>query len=169
MEPSSLVVSLAPAEVPDPHEPRYCICNQVSYGEMVGCDNEDVCWILLYYFSLAGFAYCFSPANFSPPLQGLPMASSFLGLQCARGIGAHGRFAVHATSLPHSRIAASYAYLQCLKEWFHYACVGITEPPTGKWCVRVHFADKVAMSKGCVRAYSRPGAVSYTHLRAHET
>ncbi|MEQ2230023.1 Inhibitor of growth protein 3 [Ilyodon furcidens] len=25
----------------DPNEPRYCICNQVSYGEMVGCDNTD--------------------------------------------------------------------------------------------------------------------------------
>jgi len=25
----------------DPNEPRYCICNQVSYGEMVGCDNGD--------------------------------------------------------------------------------------------------------------------------------
>ncbi|XP_076801115.1 inhibitor of growth protein 3-like isoform X2 [Clavelina lepadiformis] len=24
----------------DPNEPRYCICNQVSYGEMVGCDND---------------------------------------------------------------------------------------------------------------------------------
>ena len=26
----------------DPNEPRYCLCNQVSYGEMVGCDNNDV-------------------------------------------------------------------------------------------------------------------------------
>lgn len=26
----------------DPNEPRYCLCNQVSYGEMVACDNEDV-------------------------------------------------------------------------------------------------------------------------------
>ncbi|KAI1277987.1 Inhibitor of growth protein 3 [Halotydeus destructor] len=25
----------------DPNEPRYCICNQVSYGEMVACDNAD--------------------------------------------------------------------------------------------------------------------------------
>ncbi|XP_078001485.1 inhibitor of growth protein 3-like [Glandiceps talaboti] len=25
----------------DPNEPRYCVCNQVSYGEMVGCDNDD--------------------------------------------------------------------------------------------------------------------------------
>lgn len=27
----------------DPNEPRYCICNQVSYGEMVACDNSEVC------------------------------------------------------------------------------------------------------------------------------
>ena len=26
----------------DPNEPRYCLCNQVSYGEMVGCDNPNV-------------------------------------------------------------------------------------------------------------------------------
>jgi len=25
----------------DPNEPRYCICNQVSYGDVVACDNED--------------------------------------------------------------------------------------------------------------------------------
>lgn len=46
----------------DPDEERYCLCNQVSYGEMVACDNTD-----------------------------------------------------------------------CPIEWFHYACVGITEPPKGKW------------------------------------
>nr|CAG4643748.1 EOG090X01QX [Lepidurus arcticus] len=29
--------------VPDPNEPRYCLCNQVSYGDMVACDNpEDI-------------------------------------------------------------------------------------------------------------------------------
>ena len=27
---------------PDPNEPRYCLCNQVSYGDMVACDNPDV-------------------------------------------------------------------------------------------------------------------------------
>jgi inhibitor of growth protein 3 len=46
----------------DPNEPRYCICHDVSYGEMVGCDNPN-----------------------------------------------------------------------CKTEWFHYGCVGITEPPRGKW------------------------------------
>lgn len=25
----------------DPHEPRYCICDRVSFGEMVGCDNPE--------------------------------------------------------------------------------------------------------------------------------
>ncbi|XP_031640772.1 inhibitor of growth protein 3 [Contarinia nasturtii] len=46
----------------DPNEPRYCVCNQVSYGDMVACDNEA-----------------------------------------------------------------------CPFEWFHYPCVGITQPPKGKW------------------------------------
>lgn len=46
----------------DPNEPRYCFCRQVSYGEMVGCDNDN-----------------------------------------------------------------------CRIEWFHYPCVGIFEPPKGKW------------------------------------
>lgn len=27
--------------IPDPLEPTYCICNQVSFGEMIACDNED--------------------------------------------------------------------------------------------------------------------------------
>jgi hypothetical protein len=25
----------------DPNEPTYCLCHQVSYGEMIGCDNLD--------------------------------------------------------------------------------------------------------------------------------
>jgi hypothetical protein len=33
----------------DPNEPRYCLCNQVSYGEMVGCDNDDVSSNVLIY------------------------------------------------------------------------------------------------------------------------
>ena len=26
----------------DPNEPTYCLCNQVSFGEMIACDNDDV-------------------------------------------------------------------------------------------------------------------------------
>ncbi|CDH51155.1 inhibitor of growth protein 4 [Lichtheimia corymbifera JMRC:FSU:9682] len=56
----------------DPNEPRYCICNQVSFGDMVACDGEN-----------------------------------------------------------------------CEKEWFHYACVGLVEPPAGKW-----FCDDCAAEDG---------------------
>jgi len=26
----------------DPNEPTYCICHQVSYGQMIACDNPEV-------------------------------------------------------------------------------------------------------------------------------
>lgn len=33
----------SPVDLPiDPDEPTYCVCDQVSYGEMIGCDN-DLC------------------------------------------------------------------------------------------------------------------------------
>ena len=34
----------------DPHEPRYCICNQVSFGRMVACDNAQ-CQIEWFHFA----------------------------------------------------------------------------------------------------------------------
>lgn len=32
----------APLEDIDPDEPRYCLCGDVSYGEMVACENPNV-------------------------------------------------------------------------------------------------------------------------------
>ncbi|CAG5128288.1 unnamed protein product [Candidula unifasciata] len=37
----------------DPNEPRYCLCNQVSFGEMVGCDNND-CPIEWFHYGCVG-------------------------------------------------------------------------------------------------------------------
>lgn len=37
----------------DPNEPTYCICHQVSYGEMIGCDNID-CTIEWFHFGCVG-------------------------------------------------------------------------------------------------------------------
>jgi len=37
----------------DPDEPRYCLCDQVSYGEMIGCDN-DLCPIEWFHFGCMG-------------------------------------------------------------------------------------------------------------------
>lgn len=54
-----LLPAFEPEEIIDPNEPRYCLCGDVSWGNMIGCDNEE----------------------------------------------------------------------SCEKEWFHLACVGLTEPP----------------------------------------
>ncbi|XP_040172533.1 polyhomeotic-proximal chromatin protein-like isoform X1 [Anopheles arabiensis] len=40
-EPTASVDQAPEGEWFDPNEPRYCLCNQVSYGDMVACDNED--------------------------------------------------------------------------------------------------------------------------------
>ncbi|CAG5108022.1 Oidioi.mRNA.OKI2018_I69.chr1.g3600.t1.cds [Oikopleura dioica] len=37
----------------DPNEPTYCSCHQVSYGEMIGCDNPD-CPIEWFHFGCVG-------------------------------------------------------------------------------------------------------------------
>ncbi|XP_026817602.1 inhibitor of growth protein 4-like [Rhopalosiphum maidis] len=51
--PRSGVVGVRPAAVidmpVDPNEPKYCLCNQVSFGEMIGCDNPD-CTIEWFHF-----------------------------------------------------------------------------------------------------------------------
>lgn len=48
----------------DPNEPTYCLCHQVSYGEMIGCDNTDVSFMALYYrscsISMSMIGCCFS-------------------------------------------------------------------------------------------------------------
>ncbi|XP_059482667.1 inhibitor of growth protein 1 isoform X2 [Neocloeon triangulifer] len=41
----------SPQEIPiDPDEPTYCLCDQISYGEMICCDN-DLCPIEWFHFS----------------------------------------------------------------------------------------------------------------------
>jgi hypothetical protein len=37
----------------DPNEPRYCLCNQVSYGEMICCDNPN-CSIEWFHYGCVG-------------------------------------------------------------------------------------------------------------------
>ena len=71
----------------DSNEQRYCICNDYSYGDMIGCDNDDV--------SIT-------------PSCGI----------CAGNKEVELLFVV---------------LFQCTYEWFHYACVGLTTAPKGKW------------------------------------
>jgi len=42
------VVHSTDADMPiDPNEPTFCLCNQVSFGEMIGCDNPEVSILIL--------------------------------------------------------------------------------------------------------------------------
>jgi hypothetical protein len=43
----------------DPNEPTYCICNQVSYGTMIACENDEVCAIHLLFFFIIAFRFSF--------------------------------------------------------------------------------------------------------------
>ncbi|KAI9330523.1 hypothetical protein BDR26DRAFT_871448 [Obelidium mucronatum] len=44
----------SPDDLPiDPNEPRYCICNQYSFGDMIGCDNSD-CEIEWFHYGCVG-------------------------------------------------------------------------------------------------------------------
>jgi len=40
----------------DPNEPTYCICNRVSFGEMVGCDNAE-CKVEWFHFECVGLTH----------------------------------------------------------------------------------------------------------------
>ena len=37
----------------DPDEPRYCLCNRVSFGTMIACENNDVSILLSSFRHLA--------------------------------------------------------------------------------------------------------------------
>mmetsp|Transcript_7882 Transcript_7882/g.13619 ORF Transcript_7882/g.13619 Transcript_7882/m.13619 type:complete len:250 (-) Transcript_7882:144-893(-) len=39
----------------DPNEPTYCVCNRVSFGEMIGCDNNN-CKIEWFHFECVGLS-----------------------------------------------------------------------------------------------------------------
>jgi len=60
----------------DPNEPTYCFCNQVSYGEMVACDNPN-CKIEWYHIGCVGVKelpkgkwYCPSCVGFQKKRKG---------------------------------------------------------------------------------------------------
>ncbi|OBZ75714.1 Inhibitor of growth protein 4 [Grifola frondosa] len=54
--PPLAAVALQPGDMPaNPFEPRYCYCDQVSYGEMIACDNPG-CKREWFHLGCAGFA-----------------------------------------------------------------------------------------------------------------
>ncbi|XP_028846638.1 inhibitor of growth protein 1 [Denticeps clupeoides] len=60
----------SPADLPiDPNEPTYCLCEQVSYGEMIGCDNDE-CPIEWFHFSCVGLHHKPKGKWFCPKCRG---------------------------------------------------------------------------------------------------
>ena len=61
---------VSPPDLPiDPDEPTYCLCEQVSYGEMIGCDNDE-CPIEWFHFSCVGLHHKPKGKWFCPKCRG---------------------------------------------------------------------------------------------------
>lgn len=60
----------------DPNEPTYCFCNQVSYGEMVACDNPDVSNPSFFFIIVLGLKFFFTFCTYNL------MKAHFLFQQC---------------------------------------------------------------------------------------
>lgn len=61
---------VSPPDLPiDPDEPTYCLCEQVSYGEMIGCDNDE-CLIEWFHFSCVALDHKPKGKWFCPKCRG---------------------------------------------------------------------------------------------------
>jgi hypothetical protein len=92
----------------DPNEPRYCICNRVSFGTMIQCDNIDVS-------ATKNAASHYSTYSSSP-------STATASAKASRN--------------KHNNTRLTQPPVQnCKQEWFHLECVGLSEipPRTTKW------------------------------------
>ena len=99
----------------DPDEPRYCLCNRVSFGTMIQCDNVDV--------------RSNSTTTATSATTTTSLSSTYRNPETPTSL-----------SFPkkNSRISASTLLTHrqsCKQEWFHLECVGLDNIParTTKW------------------------------------
>lgn len=125
------ILSVHPSDVldmpVDPNEPTYCLCHQVSYGEMIGCDNPDVS-VRACQGGMAAGGMVGNPEA-AASACGMPALSLGWGGSCLSVCLAYPACRVLTVPLPFA--------LQCPIEWFHFACVDLTTKPKGKWSVCV--------------------------------
>ena len=57
----------------DPNEPTYCVCNRVSFGEMIACENET-CAVEWFHFACVGLS---TDAKIKVRISPRPPAFSF--------------------------------------------------------------------------------------------
>lgn len=101
----------------DPEEPRYCLCNRVSFGTMIQCDNVDVS----------------KQDNTSNSASEHATRSSRSGRSHAAVTSSA---SARSKKNPHNNsVLTKHPTQNCKQEWFHLECVGLTEIParTTKW------------------------------------
>lgn len=106
----------------DPDEPRYCLCNGVSFGTMIQCDNVDVSKQEDSAFNFASTYTARSSCSGRSSVTTAATSSSATTSQNKRG-------------KPPSSILTKHFAQNCKQEWFHLECAGLTEIParTTKW------------------------------------
>ncbi|KAK6841385.1 hypothetical protein PG987_002245 [Apiospora arundinis] len=102
----------------DPEEPRYCLCNRVSFGTMIQCDNVDVSRTKNTSSDSSDLATITTPNPTATPASRSTRSNKR-------------RKAVHNNS---HKLTGSRTQ-NCKQEWFHLECVGLTAIParTTKW------------------------------------
>ncbi|KAF7531465.1 hypothetical protein G7054_g8861 [Neopestalotiopsis clavispora] len=107
----------------DPDEPRYCICNGVSFGTMIQCDNVDV-------------SKRDDSSDSESDSDNIPLSktrSSRSGRKSA--VASCSSATKNKKRKRYGNILTKHPTQNCKQEWFHLECVGLTEIParTTKW------------------------------------
>ncbi|KAK8088022.1 PHD finger protein ING2 [Apiospora hydei] len=112
VEPEAEVELDEDGNVIDPDEPRYCMCNRVSFGTMIQCDNVDVS---------RTDSTSIEPSTPSPTAT--PASHSTRSNERRKVIPDDS----HKLTGPRTQ--------NCKQEWFHLECVGLNAIParTTKW------------------------------------
>ena len=130
----------------DPDEPRYCLCNRVSFGTMIQCDNPDVRNKFLnrsLLKSLVGLAAFSEPvkskSSFLPSGQSAslaPRSSSRIKTLKQKKNREKEMHRAAESKQQYQNVTKKLTKMQnCKQEWFHLECVGLEAIParTTKW------------------------------------
>lgn len=110
----------------DPDEARYCLCNRVSFGRMIACDNVDV--------SLSDNPFASTKHNIhnKSTTKSTPLNPSNKPPSKEEVSSEAPKCASSGKSKENAPLTKNQG---CKNEWFHLECVGLEDIParTTKW------------------------------------
>ncbi|ETS79840.1 hypothetical protein PFICI_07369 [Pestalotiopsis fici W106-1] len=108
----------------DPHEPRYCVCNGVSFGTMIQCDNVDV-------------SKREDSSDSESDSDNVPLSNARSSRSGCKSAATASKSSANKNRKRkrYGSILTKHPTQNCKQEWFHLECVGLTEIParTTKW------------------------------------